>query len=105
MTLNRYNRPGLSGLAEVKRDALLTVGVRGAVVSCQNLVLPRSNRSRFTMNLLIRIARPTDLDAVGSLLAASYSGLLATHYDDDLLGARRISPKRNRDLLACDITM
>ena len=40
------------------------------------------------MNLLIRIARPTDLDAVGSLLAASYSGLLATHYDDDLLGAR-----------------
>jgi hypothetical protein len=51
---------------------------------------------------VIRIARPTDLDAVGSLLVASYSSLLATHYDDDLLG--RALPhisKAKPDLLAC----
>jgi N-acetylglutamate synthase-like GNAT family acetyltransferase len=51
---------------------------------------------------LIRIAKPADLDAVGSLLAASYSSLLATHYDDDLLG--RALPhitKAKPDLLAC----
>ena len=56
---------------------------------------------RFTTNLLIRIARPTDLDAIGSLLVDSYSSLLATHYDDDLLG--RALPhitKAKPDLLA-----
>ena len=33
----------------------------------------------------IRIARPTDSDAVSTLLAASYSALLAARYDSDVL--------------------
>jgi GNAT superfamily N-acetyltransferase len=34
----------------------------------------------------IRVARPSDSDAVGALLVASYSSLLAAHYDSDALG-------------------
>jgi GNAT superfamily N-acetyltransferase len=34
----------------------------------------------------IRVARPSDSDAVGALLVASYSSLLAAHYDCDALG-------------------
>ena len=54
------------------------------------------------MNLLIRIARPTDLDAIGSLLVVSYSSSLAAHYDDDLLvRALPHITKAQPDLLAC----
>jgi len=35
---------------------------------------------------LIRVATPADSDVVGTLLAASYSSLLATRYRSDLLG-------------------
>ena len=57
---------------------------------------------RFTMNLLIRIARPADLDAIGSLLVDGYSSSLATHYDDDLLvRALPHITKAQQDLLAC----
>src|SRR6266404_5267820 len=38
----------------------------------------------------IRIAGPPDLDAVGALLVASYSSLLATRYESDML--RRVLP-------------
>jgi N-acetylglutamate synthase-like GNAT family acetyltransferase len=38
----------------------------------------------------IRIAGPPDLDAVGTLLVASYSSLLATRYESDML--RRALP-------------
>jgi len=34
----------------------------------------------------IRVARPPDSDAVGALLLASYSSLLAAHYDSETLG-------------------
>jgi GNAT superfamily N-acetyltransferase len=37
-------------------------------------------------NHLIRVAKPTDFDAVSALLVASYSNLLAAHYDGDTLG-------------------
>jgi GNAT superfamily N-acetyltransferase len=35
---------------------------------------------------LIRVARPADSEAVSALLAASYSSLLAEHYDSNTLG-------------------
>jgi GNAT superfamily N-acetyltransferase len=38
------------------------------------------------LTYLIRIARPSDSDAVGALLAASYSSLLTARYDSDTLG-------------------
>jgi len=37
------------------------------------------------MNESIRLAEPADIDAVTALLSASYSGLLAAHYDGDTL--------------------
>lgn len=49
----------------------------------------------------IRIASVADLDATGALLVASYSSLLASHYDHDLL--RRALPlitRANPTLLA-----
>jgi N-acetylglutamate synthase-like GNAT family acetyltransferase len=49
----------------------------------------------------IRVARVADLDTVGVLLAASYSSLLASRYDHDLL--RRALPhitRANQTLLA-----
>ena len=49
----------------------------------------------------IRVARVADLDIVGVLLVASYSSLLASHYDHDML--RRALPHvipANRTLLA-----
>jgi N-acetylglutamate synthase-like GNAT family acetyltransferase len=51
---------------------------------------------------LIRIAAPTDSDAVDALLAASYSSLLAACYDSDTL-ARALPhlTKANPTLLAC----
>ena len=50
----------------------------------------------------IRIAKPTDSDAVGALLVASYSSLLKASYDSDLL-ARALPhiTKANPTLLAC----
>lgn len=49
----------------------------------------------------IRVARPADFDAVGALLAASYSSLLAGHYDSDTLSrALPILTKPNPTLLA-----
>jgi N-acetylglutamate synthase-like GNAT family acetyltransferase len=50
----------------------------------------------------IRVAKPTDSDAVGVLLIASYSSLLKASYDSDLL-ARALPHmiKPNPTLLAC----
>lgn len=50
----------------------------------------------------IRIARPTDFDAVTALLMASYSNLLTSRYDGDTL--KRALPylgRTNPTLLAC----
>ena len=50
----------------------------------------------------IRIAEPADTDAVAALLVASYSSLLAAHYDRDTL--KRALPNltvANASLLAC----
>jgi N-acetylglutamate synthase-like GNAT family acetyltransferase len=54
------------------------------------------------VDFLIRIAIPTDSDAVSALLAASYSSLLADCYDSDVL-ARALPhmTKANLTLLAC----
>ena len=51
---------------------------------------------------MIRIAIPTDFDAVGALLAASYSSLLTARYNSDVL-ARGLPhlTKANPTLLAC----
>jgi GNAT superfamily N-acetyltransferase len=50
----------------------------------------------------IRIATPTDSDAVNALLVASYSTLLAACYDSDMLaGALPYLTKGNPTLLAC----
>ena len=49
----------------------------------------------------IRVAKPADFGAVGALLAASYSSLLADHYGSDTLGrALPILTKANPTLLA-----
>jgi GNAT superfamily N-acetyltransferase len=53
-------------------------------------------------NILIRIAKPTDSDAVGALLASSYSSLLGASYDSEKLS--RALPhitKANPALLSC----
>jgi GNAT superfamily N-acetyltransferase len=42
----------------------------------------------------IRSASSADIDAVGTLLAASYSSLLAAHYDSDMLS--RVLPQMTR---------
>ena len=58
--------------------------------------------SFFARPFLIRIAKPTDAQALNALLVASYSSLLAARYDHDLLG--RALPhltKANLMLLAC----
>ena len=50
----------------------------------------------------IRIATPTDSDAVSALLVASYSTLLAACYDSDMLAsALPYLTKANPTLLAC----
>jgi N-acetylglutamate synthase-like GNAT family acetyltransferase len=49
----------------------------------------------------IRVAKPADFGAVGALLAASYSSLLADHYDSDTLSrSLPILTKANPTLLA-----
>jgi N-acetylglutamate synthase-like GNAT family acetyltransferase len=49
----------------------------------------------------IRVAKPADFDAVGALLAASYSSQLADYYDSDtLIRALPILTKPNSTLLA-----
>jgi N-acetylglutamate synthase-like GNAT family acetyltransferase len=55
-----------------------------------------------TRTFLIRIAKPTDSDAVSALLVASYSSLLAACYDSDML-ARALPhlTEANPALLAC----
>jgi N-acetylglutamate synthase-like GNAT family acetyltransferase len=51
---------------------------------------------------LIRIARPTDFDAVGALLVASYSSLLVADYDRAMLDrALPLITKAKPTLLAC----
>jgi GNAT superfamily N-acetyltransferase len=50
---------------------------------------------------LVRVARPADSGAVSALLVASYSSLLAAHYDSYTLGrALPIMTKANPTLLA-----
>jgi GNAT superfamily N-acetyltransferase len=50
----------------------------------------------------IRVARPADSDAVGALLLASYSILLAAHYDSGALcRALPFMTRANPTLLAC----
>src|SRR5215831_9972917 len=56
----------------------------------------------FARTWMIRIAIPTDFDAVGALLAASYSSLLTARYNSDVL-ARGLPhlTKANPTLLVC----
>jgi GNAT superfamily N-acetyltransferase len=58
--------------------------------------------SFFGQTFSIRIATPTDSDAVSALLVASYSTLLAACYESDMLaGALPHLTKANPTLLAC----
>ena len=58
--------------------------------------------SLFEQTFSIRIATPTDSDAVSALLLASYSTLLAACYESDMLaGALPHLTKANPTLLAC----
>ena len=58
--------------------------------------------SFFEGTFSIRIATPTDSDAVSALLVASYSTLLAACYESDMLaGALPHLTKANPALLAC----
>jgi GNAT superfamily N-acetyltransferase len=56
----------------------------------------------FARTWMIRIAIPTDFDAVGALLTASYSSLLTARYNSEVL-ARGLPhlTKANPTLLAC----
>lgn len=53
------------------------------------------------MTYIVRVAAPSDADAVGALLAASYPTLLASHYERDILDrALPFMTKANPTLLA-----
>jgi GNAT superfamily N-acetyltransferase len=67
-----------------------------------NSVLSADTRNFSAPTCVIRVANPTDSEAVGALLVASYSSLLADFYDSDLL-ARALPhfTKANPTLLAC----
>jgi N-acetylglutamate synthase-like GNAT family acetyltransferase len=54
-----------------------------------------------TMTYSVRVSTPSDADAVSTLLAASYSTLLASHYEKELLDrALPFMTKANPKLLA-----
>ena len=62
-----------------------------------------ADRGSFSARIFsIRVATPADSDAVGALLVASYSTLLAASYDSDMLAdALPHLTKANPTLLAC----